>query len=276
MAIDSVTLSLSGMSSPVMNDRVATLTASAATFLAGVATGATRVEFDLLYSPVTTGAGQNAVKQVISTTNDTTATSTNQYSVTFAAALFANAGLYQVRAKAVVGSGSPEIISNFVTALSSEILVTEAKAQTLDDVKTQLNGPSTTVWKKRTFTGAQLKAATGANTGTSKNVLVANLPSNAVLVGGSINVTTADTGGSTTTTATLGADSTAYTELLAATSLRSAAETGVSASFVPNLAGGTDLYTALAVTGSSITIADIADATTFTLSWGYVVPNNIG
>lgn len=138
MAIDAITLSLSGMSSPVANDAVATLTATAVTKLNGTDTNATRVEFELLYCPLSTAAGQGALKQVINKTQDSSASPTGTYSVTFAASLFANPGLYQVRAKGIVGAGSPEVISNFVTALSSEIKVTEASPQTLDDMKVTL------------------------------------------------------------------------------------------------------------------------------------------
>lgn len=138
MAIDEISIALSGMTSPVANDAVATLTATAVTKLAGVDTSATRAEFELLYSPLITAAGQDALKEVISKTQDTSASPTGTYAVTFASTLFANPGLYQVRAKGVVGAGSPEVISNFVTALSAEIQVTEATPQTLDDVKVTL------------------------------------------------------------------------------------------------------------------------------------------
>lgn len=138
MAIDAVTIALSGMTSPVANNAVATLTATAVTKLAGVDTNATRVEFELLYAPLATAEGQNAVKEVVARSSDSSASPTGTYSTTFAASLFTNPGLYQVQAKAMVGSGSPEVLSNMETALSSELLVTEAGPQTLDDVKDSL------------------------------------------------------------------------------------------------------------------------------------------
>ena len=145
MAIDSITLALTGMSSPVANNAVANLTATATTKLSGSNTNATRVEFDLLFALLTTASGQNALKQVISSTSDASAAPTGVYAVTFSSALFANPGLYQVRAKGIVGSGSPEVIGTFLTALSDEIKVTEAGPQTLDDVKTVVDAHTVTL-----------------------------------------------------------------------------------------------------------------------------------
>ena len=139
MAIDAITAGFTGMTSPVATDAVATLTATAVTTLAGSPTDATRVEFELLYAPLTTASGQDAQKEVIARSSDVSASPTGNYSTTFAAGLFANPGLYQVQAKGVVGTGSPEVLSNMEVGRSSELLVTEAGPQTLDDVKTQLN-----------------------------------------------------------------------------------------------------------------------------------------
>lgn len=277
MAIDAITLSISGMTSPVANNATATLTATAVTKLAGVDTDATRVEFELLYSPLTTAEGQGAIKPVILKTQDSSASPTGTYSATFAAALFANPGLYQVRAKGIVGAGSPEVISNFVTAISGEIKVTEAAPQTLDDLKSYLttSDAAQTRWKSLTLTGAQIKAATGVNTNATKNVVLGTLPSGSILVGGSLNVSVADAGTATTTTATMGAESTTFVELMAATTLRATGETDVSTSFVANAAGSTNLTSIIAVTGSGKTVADIDDAMTATFSWGYVVPQTV-
>lgn len=139
MAIDEISISLSGMASPVANDAVATLTASSVTKLASSPTDATRVEFDLLRAGLDSAAGQDALKEVIASSADSSASPTGNYSVTFGAELFAVPGLYQVRAKGIVtdGAPSPKIVTMH-TALSDEIRVTEAGPQTLDDVKVVL------------------------------------------------------------------------------------------------------------------------------------------
>lgn len=139
MAIDEISISLSGMSGTVANDAVQTLTAASVTKLASSPTNATRVEFDLLRAGLDSAAGQDALKEVIASTNDSSASPTGNYSVTFDAALFATPGLYQVRAKGIVtdGAPSPKIVT-MLTALSDEIRVTEAGPQTLDDVKVVL------------------------------------------------------------------------------------------------------------------------------------------
>src|SRR5271157_350983 len=280
MAIDLVTLSLSGMSSPVGDNAVAALTATALTSLAGVATDATCVEFDLLFCSLSNGLGLNSLKQVISATKQITSSPTGTFAVTFPATLCASPGLYQVRAKAIVSTGTPDVISTMLTVLSTEIKVTETIPQTLDDVKTAaaaltLSDAAQPIWKTVTVTGAQLKAATGVNTGTTKAVTIGTIPANAVMLNGILVVNTADNGSASTTTATLGTESTTFAATLGAASIRSTGETDESPSFVPHLASSTTLKTLLTVTGGSQTIANIADATSLSFTWAYVVPETV-
>lgn len=141
MAIDAIALSLSGNSFPVTTESVTTLTAQAVTTLAGSPTNATRVEFELLHTPLTSAAGQGALKAVKASTSDDSASPTGTYSVNFAAELLQEPGLYQVRAKGIVAVTPPsgtETINTMVVAESDDLLVIEAAPQTLDDVKAVL------------------------------------------------------------------------------------------------------------------------------------------
>jgi hypothetical protein len=130
-----------------------------------------------------------------------------------------------------------------------------------------------TVWKRLNLTGKQIKAAAGANTGASKTVSLATLPSGVLLQGCVVKVLTADAGTATTTTFTLGTNSTSFDNLLSATDMRTAQEVDQAAAFVPKLAGGTSLSTVIAVTGSGKTIADIQDAAEIDIYYGYVKPS---
>jgi hypothetical protein len=134
--LNQVDVTLSGMTSPVANDALATLTAQAVTSLSGVAANVTRVEFELLKASLVTAEGQDAQKEVVARSTDTSNAATGTYSVTFAAALFQDPGLYQVQAKGIVASGA--VITEMAVGLSSELKVTEAAPQTLDDAKTAI------------------------------------------------------------------------------------------------------------------------------------------
>lgn len=129
------------------------------------------------------------------------------------------------------------------------------------------------VWKRFNLTGKQIKAAAGTNTGASKTVALATLPSGVLLQGCVVKVLTADAGTGTTTTFTLGTNSTSFDNLLSATDMRTAQEVDQATTFVPQLAGGTSLSTIVAVTGSGKTIADIEDTAEIDIYYGYVKPS---
>lgn len=133
-------------------------------------------------------------------------------------------------------------------------------------------------YKKVTLSGAELKALCvnpAANASETITLASGLLPSGAVLTGGIANVTSADNGTATTTVLTVGSTSSAFTDLIASVNLRSVAKTGVSASFVPVLAGGTDLKGVLTVTGSGKFLSNIADGTSVTIIVGFSVPEAI-
>lgn len=113
MAIDAITLSLSGKSFPSTKENTDDLVATAVTSLAGSPTNATDVRFELLYSPIAGlgGPGNNGagLMEVLSVIKDASASPTGTYSVTFPAALFAAPGAYRVRAKGETTGGSNTI-----------------------------------------------------------------------------------------------------------------------------------------------------------------------
>lgn len=279
--IDALTIALSTLPSPLTKENQTDLTITATTKNNGSAANADRVEFILGFAPVpdtslTTGSvGPGLLIPVANATmlsNDGTA---GEFQATFTADQFAAPGAYQVTVKAFTLSGGLITVQKF--AISDVFYVSDANQADqfnlfTDEDKAKLEDGNFVLWETATMSGAELKAATGANSGTSKTIKIATLPLGAIFTGGSMVVNTADAGAATTTTATLGANSSSFNEVMGATDLRTAAETGVSASFVPNAAGGTDLKSVVAVTGSGITIADIDDTMSVTFNWAYAVP----
>lgn len=276
MTIDAVALSLSTLPSPLNTvTNTSILTATATCTAATVATATTRVVFTLRFSPL--GGGFSAQKDVIKRTVVTSADSTGVYHTTFSPVTdFATPGIYDVIAQAEDDSAG--LVANRVTTISSEFTVinlNQANAQnnSLNDVELgYVRNPNVAVWKSATFTGAQLKAqltTEGATmSGLTGTITLGTLPAGAVLTSGLVNVTALS--GPTTLTATMGAESSTFAELLGATSLESTAETGVSASFVPNLAGGTVLKSKITTTVDAL--STIAASGSVTFVYAYVVP----
>ncbi len=274
--IDSLTLALSALPSPLTKDNKTDLTVTATTKLAGSNADADRVEFSLQFVPrvdthTTTGFNGDGLMPILADVTKTTSDSTGVFTATFTAAQMSQPGAYKILVKAFT------IVSSLITvqevAVSDVFYVQDVNGADqlnnfLSDLeKAELDNQNIVVWETTTLTGALLKAATGSNSGTAKTVKLATLPANAVLVGGMISVVVADGGSNSAATATLGANSSSYDNLLGATDIQT---TGSAGDSVAESAGSTSLKSVITVTGD--TIADIDDATEVTYTWGYAVP----
>ena len=273
MAVDSLTLSLSSLPSPLFKENKVNLVATAVTKDGVTNTNVTNVEFMLMYSPLSNGPQNNASLMIPkSIKSDSSASPTGTYSATFNASEFSEPGVYKVQAKGFVISGGAVTVQVFDMSDAFTVVdqnYSDAAYNVLTDMaKDAVNNNSGGIWKQFNLTGAQLKAMVADNSVQASNMLLWTLPSTAVLLGGIVKVT--GVSALTGSLVKLG-DGASANNIVASASLTSAATTGVAATFIPILSGSTSLNLNVD-SGSGNTVADLEDDVEITVMAAFAGP----
>lgn len=273
MAVDSLTLSLSSLPSPLYKENTVNLVATAVTKDGVTNTNVTNVEFMLMYSPLSNGPQNNSSLMIPkSIKSDSSASPTGTYSATFNASEFSDPGVYKVQAKGFVISGGVVTVQVFDMSDAFTVVdqnYSDAVYNVLTDMaKEAVNNNSGGIWKQFNLTGAQLKAMVANNAAQASNMLLWTLPATAVLLGGIVKVT--GVSALTGSLVKLG-DGASANNIVASASLESVANTGVAATFVPILAGSTSLNLNVDA-GSGNTVADLEDDVEITVMAAFAGP----
>jgi hypothetical protein len=266
MAIDSLSISLSSLPSPLYKSNMLSLAVSAVSQFEGSDVDVDRVVFELLYAAV---GGEGGLLIAKSQGVEDTSSSTGHYSHTFPASDFAEPGRYQVRVRGEALTGP--VVSSFALAESAQFSVLDKNQADSNNELSDEAASGSVVWKSMSLSGAQIKAHVADASQQASNMKLADLAEGSVLLGGALSIEVADA--DTDAVAKLGSGSSA-SNVVASADLDTVAAVANSASFVPLPTSDSDLNLRIDM-GTGDTVSELADSTMIKVMWAVVVPASL-